>query len=36
MRTLELEEVVEMLDMKMLDIAQRILDVDEQKLEVGP
>jgi hypothetical protein len=48
MRTLELGEVVEigemktlgvirdMSDVNMLDIAQMTLDVDEQKLEVGP
>ena len=31
-----LEVVAEMLDAKMFDIAQRILDVDERKLEMGP
>ena len=36
MRTLELEEIAEMLHTKMLDIAQRIHDVDEQKFDVGP
>ena len=48
MRTLELEERAEigemktlgvirdMSDVKMLDIAQRTLDVDEQMLEMGP
>ena len=48
MRTLELEEIAEIgemktlgvirdtSDVKMLDIAQRTLDVDEQMLEMGP
>jgi uncharacterized protein YicC (UPF0701 family) len=35
MRTLELEEVAEMLDTRMRDIARRILDVEERKLEMG-